>query len=45
MKTMYYMSDNMPQRISEILKNMMPNLKRDKMNAQVRTAQRHVSQQ
>lgn len=35
LKTMYYMSDNMPQKIGEILKMMVPNLKRGRMNTQV----------
>lgn len=36
LKTMYYLSDNAPQRISDILKNMMPAVRRDRMNTQVR---------
>lgn len=35
LKTMYYVSDNMPQRFSEILKKLMPGLTRDRVNTQV----------
>uniref|UniRef100_A0A3Q0RYV0 Apolipoprotein Bb, tandem duplicate 1 n=1 Tax=Amphilophus citrinellus TaxID=61819 RepID=A0A3Q0RYV0_AMPCI len=35
MKTMYFVSDNMPETIREILQNMMPTLKRNGINRQV----------
>uniref|UniRef100_A0A3Q3G2A5 Apolipoprotein B-100-like n=1 Tax=Labrus bergylta TaxID=56723 RepID=A0A3Q3G2A5_9LABR len=35
LKTMYFVSDNMPFRVNEILKNMMPALKKDRMKRQV----------
>ncbi|KAM6992517.1 apolipoprotein B-100-like [Tautogolabrus adspersus] len=34
LKTMYFVSDNMPLRVNEILKNMMPAFKRDRMKRQ-----------
>ncbi|XP_030577352.1 apolipoprotein Bb, tandem duplicate 1 isoform X2 [Archocentrus centrarchus] len=34
MKTMYFVSDNMPETIREILQNMMPTLKRNGINRQ-----------
>ncbi|XP_065819953.1 apolipoprotein B-100-like [Labrus bergylta] len=34
LKTMYFVSDNMPLRVNEILKNMMPALKKDRMKRQ-----------
>ncbi|XP_069014860.1 apolipoprotein B-100-like [Embiotoca jacksoni] len=34
LKTMYFVSDNMPNRVSEILQNMMPALKRNRMRRQ-----------
>nr|XP_046228822.1 apolipoprotein Bb, tandem duplicate 1 [Scatophagus argus] len=34
LKTMYFVSDNLPFRINEILQNMMPALKRDRMKRQ-----------
>lgn len=35
LKTMYFVSDNMPLRVNEILQNMMPALKRDRMKTKV----------
>lgn len=35
LKTMYYVSDNIPQRFSEILKKFTAGLKRDRVNTQV----------
>uniref|UniRef100_A0A3B5BN13 Vitellogenin domain-containing protein n=1 Tax=Stegastes partitus TaxID=144197 RepID=A0A3B5BN13_9TELE len=35
LKTMYFVSDNMPQKVNEILQNIMPAYKRDRMNRQV----------
>ncbi|XP_041660840.1 apolipoprotein B-100-like [Cheilinus undulatus] len=34
LKTMYFVSDNMPTKINEILRNVMPALKRDRMKRQ-----------
>ena len=35
LRTMYFVSDNMPFRVNEILQNMLPALKREKMKTQV----------
>lgn len=35
LKTMYFVSDNMPLKLNEILQNMLPALKRDRMKRQV----------
>lgn len=35
LKTMYFVSDNMPLRVTEILQNMLPALKKDRMKRQV----------
>uniref|UniRef100_A0A3P8U0L5 Vitellogenin domain-containing protein n=1 Tax=Amphiprion percula TaxID=161767 RepID=A0A3P8U0L5_AMPPE len=35
LKTMYFVSDNMPQRVNEILQSIMPAHKRDRMKRQV----------
>lgn len=35
MKTMYFVSDNMPETMREILQDMMPTLKRNGINRQV----------
>lgn len=35
LKTMYVVSDNMPLRVQEILQNMVPTLKTDRMKKQV----------
>lgn len=35
MKTMYFVSDNMPLRVNEILQNMMPAMKNNRMRRQV----------
>lgn len=35
LKTMYFVSENMPLRINEILQNMLPALKKDRMKRQV----------
>ena len=35
LKTMYFVSDNMPLRVNEILQNMLPALKKYTMNRQV----------
>ena len=35
LKTMYFVSDNMPLRVNEILQNMLPVLKKDRMKRQV----------
>uniref|UniRef100_A0A8P4GC27 Vitellogenin domain-containing protein n=1 Tax=Dicentrarchus labrax TaxID=13489 RepID=A0A8P4GC27_DICLA len=34
LKTMYFVSDNMPLRVNEILQNMLPSLKKDRMKRQ-----------
>ncbi|KAI3364234.1 hypothetical protein L3Q82_011034, partial [Scortum barcoo] len=34
LKTMYFVSDNMPLKVNEILKNMLPALKKDRMKRQ-----------
>ncbi|XP_054474008.1 apolipoprotein Bb, tandem duplicate 1 [Anoplopoma fimbria] len=34
LKTMYFVSENMPLRVNEILQNMLPALKKDRMNRQ-----------
>lgn len=35
LRTMYFVSDNMPLRITEILQSVLPALKRDRMKRQV----------
>lgn len=35
LKTMYFVSDNMPVRVSEILQNILPAMKKDRMKRQV----------
>lgn len=35
LKTMYFVSDNMPLRVNEFLQNMLPALKKDRMKRQV----------
>lgn len=35
LKTMYFVSDSMPQRFSEILKKFTPGMRRDRVNTQV----------
>lgn len=35
LKTMYFVSDNMPVRVSEILQNILPALKNNRMKRQV----------
>ena len=35
LKTMYFVSDQMPLRLNEILENMMPNLRKNRKSAQV----------
>lgn len=38
LRTIYFVSENMPLRVNELLQNMMPALKRDRMKTQVFTA-------
>lgn len=35
LKTMYFVSDNMPLRLNEIMQTMLPALKKDRMKRQV----------
>lgn len=35
LKTMYFVSDNMPLRVTEILSNVLPSMKNDRMKRQV----------
>lgn len=35
MQTMYFVSDNMPQRIREVVQNVIPAFKTDRINRQV----------
>lgn len=35
MRTIYFVSENMPLRVNELLQNMMPALKRDRVKTQV----------
>lgn len=35
LKTMYFVSDNMPLRVNEILQNMLPAMKNNRMRRQV----------
>ena len=43
LKTMYFVSDNMPLKLNEILQNMLPALKRDRMKRQVLKPCTHYS--